>query len=413
MRFEKKELRKLCTVSNVFAAAYVVLIFTFLLIPSLGVRTKKDLRVDNRTAAGFPEVSVSNYRNFAPQFERWLADRFNTRKTYIRAWNYLLLHFFHESPHEQIVLGKDGFIFLAGHAAGKENENSLFRDLLAPDPKVVRETAGGFLELQPTFRQARPQLLFIAVATKHSLNYDKVPEKLRQEFRDNPSGIPVSTKITEVLTQADPQYAAQFFLDLYPEALIANRKLQLIPPKNFHWIPGPYTHLAAHRIAQRFGVTHGEFVLARENYDLRNTDSDLEHFFDFELDNPSWVRREKGDPVKQVPFTDKFPLKNCPKPILKQIHYAENPGAKGGRLLAIGDSFTPAICPDLARYFSQVTAIDFGAVRRYSPQLAKSFFREIINLYRPEYLVVVSHVGYEFADVIMDAINDPTLPLHK
>ena len=108
---------------------YMMVLAVILLFPVFLLNFKKDLKIDNRPAEKFPDLTWRNPTDIPRQFERWFGDRFGGRKNFISLGNMLLCKVFHESPNEHIAVGSDGFIFLASHNAGIENKNSLIMSI--------------------------------------------------------------------------------------------------------------------------------------------------------------------------------------------------------------------------------------------------------------------------------------------
>ena len=195
-----------------------------------------------------------------------------------------------------------------------------------------------------------------------------------------------------------PEAAAKYFVPLRSQAVKSAREINLIPTGNFHWIPGPYTHMAANLTARSLGVSQDALVLNPCNYRVVRIKSDL-RFFMYRWMKTDALKTPDEDFIALGIHSSRGIGKNLrekislPRAVDKIIYHAVNPNARGGRMLLFGDSFTNPLCRDMARYFQEVVSVEYTAFCRIDPEHARVWLKKIAALYQPNCIVVVSHVS--------------------
>ena len=365
---------------KVWNIVYIAIVAAILIFPTILVKLRPGLHVDNRVAAEFPALSIDNISDFPRQFESWFNDRIGGRDVFLAMGNYLIFQIFHESPGKQVLVGRDGFLFLASHHDGKDNFNSLIWSYFKFDQDRVKESANDFISLLSELEKSPIHVLFFSVPTKHLLYFDKMPSFIADEIPD--SRRVWTTEVINEIIRLRPD-AARFLVDIRPEAERVSSNVQLIPPGNFHWVPGPYTHLAANIIARKFGVASEIYVPKSDDYRLiKDKYSDLKQFI------YPWLRTPA-----LMTLNDDFSRMGIVTAASNAVEVCTfNPSAKGGRILLIGDSFTLPLGQDMARYFREVISIEHTEVeRREGKSIAEKAMRQLIAAWNPEYIVVISH----------------------
>ena len=374
---------------------YIAIVAAILLQPAMLMKLKPGVHVDNRPAAKFPILPPNNISDFPRQFEMWFNDRAAGRKNYGRIGNFLLFRLFRESPSTQIILGRDGFLFFASHHGGKENRNSLVWNLFNFKSHQVEKAANDFIALFPELERSPAKVIFINVPTKHLLYFDKMPAYITDSVSEPRRYW--ATEVTKEIIRHRPD-AARYFADLRSEAERAASTIQLIPIRNFHWIPGPYTHLASNVIARHLRLTDKGYIPKFHDYRLiKDNRSDLEHFIYRGLRSPALATSDEDFSrigITKIQGLEKSMQNVIPgaKALNTVAECAFNPSAKGGKMLLVGDSFTRPLCQDMARYCKEVVSIEYTALLRYIPKShAIEMMQQLVARWHPEYIVVVSH----------------------
>jgi alginate O-acetyltransferase complex protein AlgJ len=77
----------------------------------------KDIKSsENRKMSNFPTVNINYLDIYPSEFTKYFNDNFSIRSRCIEAYNTFILNFYHKSPiPDQMVFGKDGFLFLGGN----------------------------------------------------------------------------------------------------------------------------------------------------------------------------------------------------------------------------------------------------------------------------------------------------------
>ena len=386
---------------------YIAVVAVILLLPAVRIRLKKELRVENRAAEKFPDLSLKKLPAAPRQFERWFGDRFGGREQYIGLVNDILYHLFHESPCEQLIVGRHGFIFLGSNTGGVDSRDSLINLLFVFDRAKVERAATDFISRLPQVERIPAKVVFLNLMSKHYLNFAELPAAVQKMVPD--PGRLFSAEVEKEVIRRRPE-AARYFVKLRPEAERAAAKMQLIPPRNYHWIPGPYTHLAADVAARHLGVTGRTYVPKREDYRYTQVRSDLRQFVSRGLKTPALVTEERDFlrlGITTVRGISKIMPEILPRsPVLeKRVYRSVNPAAPGGKLLLIGNSFTNPLCRDMARYFREVISLEYTAIRLIDKSRGRDALRKLFARWHPEYIVVVSHVNAcDFVEFLTDVL---------
>lgn len=412
----KKTFIEPLTFPRLMNIAYLAAVSGILLFPSLGLDLKQGLIVDNRQAERFPVWSTDGFTGIPRQFELWFGDRFGGRRNCISWGNWILYHVFQESPNEQILIGRDGFLFFASHAGGKENRNSLVKQLFLYSNQQVASETMGFARHLDIFSKSQTHLLFMNVPTKHFLYYDHMPDSILKDL-SGPDRL-FSAVVEQEIARQYPEEATRFFIGLRSEAAKAASSIYLIPPKNFHWIPGPYTHLAANLTAEHFDITKQRDALKPGDYRTVNVKSDLRHFMYRWLKTPALITDNDDFENMGIHMTRGIAPRLLNKVSLsadmnEMTCYSNNPMAPGGRMLVFGDSFANPLCQDMARYFQEVISVEYTAFCRLDPVHALDCLKQISDAYAPEYIVIVGHVSAITwageAAAILESLRDSAL----
>lgn len=101
---------------------WIVSFFLIILFPSiiyLFVRGERDEENrENRNENEKPIFSPDNMETYPSDYEAYYNDHIPFRNTLIKMNSYLDYYVFHESPNQDVVVGKDGWLFYAGKEDG-------------------------------------------------------------------------------------------------------------------------------------------------------------------------------------------------------------------------------------------------------------------------------------------------------
>ena len=134
----------------------------------------KDIKSsENRKMAEFPIPNIENLDAYPSKFNLYFNDNFSIRARLIEMYNTFILSMYHKSPMpDQIVFGKDGYIFLGDdELTSFRGKNILTSDELS---KIKQE-----LEYRTKYLAKRNCKFYVLVApNKAAIYYDKMPENV-------------------------------------------------------------------------------------------------------------------------------------------------------------------------------------------------------------------------------------------
>ena len=94
---------------------YLITIFLIFFVPGLlfvsGKGKSASDTEENRTLSAMPKLEISTYRVFPTQFEDYFNDHLPLKDQLVFANSYLDYRFFHSSSSDQVVVGKNGWLF--------------------------------------------------------------------------------------------------------------------------------------------------------------------------------------------------------------------------------------------------------------------------------------------------------------
>lgn len=376
-------------------AVFFLVFAAIILCPLAFFDFSDGLSTENRLKEKFPDLpaSVSELKTFTGRLETWFNDRIGFRKELISLYNKTLVSVFGILPADNLVLGKDGTVFLtaASHATVRHDDvlsafggNQDWENSVKSQKKLIKDAWDWMGE-------AGVKTVFLAVPTSTILRFGDLPDFLQKMIeKKKVETPPVAEALKEFLTE-NPQARDNF---LYPldEALALSQQHPVYPQKNFHWTVSPYTALVAGRLAELLGDTPAP--VPDKSFMPCVTPSDLSHLAGFVMYN-------ENDVCPTEEFLHEFPLVNytfrSPPPsfpLLSDVQaasYWHNEKGIKKNILVIGDSFNSALGLPLARTYENVLTVDFwGLTRQYKDQL-KTILQKILDEFQPDAIIVVSH----------------------
>lgn len=192
------------------------------------------LSTENRLKEKFPDLpaSVSELKTFTGRLEAWFNDRIGFRKELISLYNKTLVSVFGILPADNLVLGKDGTVFLtaASHATVRHD------DVLA--------AFGGKLDWENSVKsqkklikdawdwigEAGVKTVFLAVPTSPVVRFGDLPDFLQKMIEKKKVETPPVAEALKEFVAKNPRARDNF---LYPldEALALSQQHPVYPKK--------------------------------------------------------------------------------------------------------------------------------------------------------------------------------------
>ncbi len=218
----KKEEKKV--VNIVFSLIYSVLFFALTLVPFVGmIFGWGGENKENRTLAQMPSLITSDSDSkkfntkFGQEFETYISDNFGFRQEVISGWNAAQYFFFNDSAVENVMVGKDKWLFYSSTAADYEGTN------LYSDRMIFRIAKTAEL-MERYASDSGAAYVFTIAPNKATIYPEYVSSKYKKSERTNLS------RLSEALSGSD------FYLDieeLFNEKL--GRDTQYYYKLDSHW----------------------------------------------------------------------------------------------------------------------------------------------------------------------------------
>ncbi len=320
---------------------------------------------ENRQLADWPELtaSLAALQKWPAQYETWVRDHFGYRSTLIAWHTQLMLDVLGISPRADVVLGKNGWLFL-----GTNKSVDAYRCLFPYD-------AGGLANEVASTRERTDYLAARGIKYLNVWAPDK--EEIYPEFLplwiQKTAGPCRMDQLGETLHRAGLSY-----VDLRPAEQAAKQQAQAYHTTDTHW----------NALGAYFGYRQIVDELRKWFPAMRRLEPGEVQFVD--------IPRPGGDLARQLdlekryagPQTfEKLPRRchrvppSVTRPKGTKLEAFDCPGSTGPRVLMFGDSYGNALIPFLAESASHFLAVEFG------PPLDK----ELVDIEKPD-VVIDIHV---------------------
>jgi hypothetical protein len=375
---------------GLISASFVAIIF------GISATSVDDFRrKENRTPYIYPKfpTSISEFKKFPSAFEKAFNDHLPFRKYLIRIFCELSVKLLKASPHNQLLIGKEGHCFLASH--DNRAGNDLIFETLIIDAQTIQRKSNYLRKKESFLRDLKVPTLMLAIPTSPLLEFHNLPSFIQKQIDPSFLETPPALRLIRSMSK---EFSEKYLLFPYKEILEANKTYPLFPVKNFHWRTSRYTKLVASCVADRFEIAPYEkpgFVEFRKE----QTVSDLSRLAGTRLINRNDLVYKKNI-WKSLNIRDKNPsgvYENYPT-FLHSL-YTVNPSQKG-KLLLVGNSFTYALRFDLARYFGEVLSINFDAAHK-SPKI-REWIQFVFENIQPDYIVFCKHNEFSIEEEFID-----------
>jgi hypothetical protein len=391
---------KLSTINKVL---FISAFFIYLLSPLLYLNITGKYSIENRYLQEFPLPpagynSSEQWRAFIKNFESWFNDRIGFRETMVAAWGILHVEIFKIPHFGRLFIGSHNRIFLDGSVVSMLNVKNFNPSLLpgkrdnpAYHAKIISEK---LVNMKKYFQLP---IAIVNVPQRPILDFQYLPYFLRKFTAKDVIKNHYDKEIIDLLSDEARQ------LVIYPidEAVKENTVSPLYPIKNFHWTSSRYTKLAASKIAEYFQLGKYESP-GLADFETGRVYSDIIQFSGFPMyDDTALVYKnnifDKLGIACDIAIADVYPELRFLPTSPYSPKYAVNKNMRNGpRILALGNSFTPQLANDLARYFQECLAVEASIWPRQwdenidHSQKIKNWTDTVLRVYRPDYIIIVT-----------------------
>jgi len=337
---------------------------------------------EKRNPSQYPPlpVTVENISSFPSVYEEAFNDNLPFRELFIKFNSDILLKIFNSSPHKQLLIGKNNHCFLASHANG--TNDLIFSSIEITEQRIL-EISQYLKDKKSFLEDLNVPVIMLSIPTSPLLDFSNIPYGIQKEIDLSFLKKPPMQRVIDNMPQ---EYSQKYLLFPYERILKANDEYPLFPSKNFHWSISRYTKLTASCIAEKFGIEPYEKPRLDE-FEIQKTVSDLSNFAGTKIYNKNDLVYKEGVweklNISDMNIADVY--NRCPEYPCK---YTVNPD-KVGKLLLVGDSYTPFLRFDLARHFGEIVSVNFN-MSRHNPNTElwmKCLFEDI----KPDYIVFIAH----------------------
>jgi len=333
---------------KILSAAFCGLFLLVCIVFALGALQAQDsAEAEGRELAAFPELKKEGSFNtaFFTEFDAWLTDRFMFRQTLVTLNSLVREHVFRTGS-DEVIVGKDDFLFLAETAADYTGESSL-------SDAEIDSIASALQSLSDYADQHGSRLLVAIAPNKNTVYPDRMPSVYRR---------------TEEATNMDRLYAALgergvLYTDL--RETFRDAPVQLYHSRDTHW-NSEGARLAYCAILADAGIVRPDYT----EFALKTTEG-----FVGDLDGllyPSLSLTDQ-DQVRDFDFSAQF-IYTTPYQTAMDMTIATR-GRGEGKLLVFRDSFGSALIPYFSSAFSEVR---YERALPYRIDLLKQFDAELV-----------------------------------
>ncbi len=318
---------------------------------------------ENRKLAEWPPLTanLAALQKWPALYETWVRDNFGYRSALIAAHSELMLDVLGISPRADVLLGKDGWLFL-----GTNKSIDAYRCIFPFTPEGLQHEIAYTRERTEYLASKGIKYLNVWAPNKENVYPEFLPMWVQK------SGGPCRMdQIGETLHKAGLSY-----LDLRAAEMEAKRSALAYHKTDTHW----------NAVGAYFGYRHIATELRKWFPEMRVVEQNALQFVE--------IPRPGGDLARQLdlekryagPQTFEKMARRCKRvepsvtrPKGTKLEAFDCPGSKGPRVLMFGDSYGNALIPFLAESCSHFLAVEFG------PPLDK----ELVDVEKPDVVIDV------------------------
>lgn len=344
-------------------------------------------RAENRTPAALPAApaSLAGLPAWTAGVDAWLKDHFGLRNRLVDALDQIHFRVFGAFTSPQIVMGREGRVFLASHVAGEEYRNSLIlagcgAGVAPAKLQAIAQSMATVLERSDAAGAGRS--LAVVAPSASALYQAQLPPWLERRCRG-------ATPMADGIVAAMPEPMRDRAASLRPLMAALDPATPAIPRYNFHWDGDGPLH-AAPWIAETLLGRRAVFALPTR---MERKRSDITGFF-------PGVRL-----FAEVPQADegKAGVATCLGPPcfaaelgaevatrLEDLRRHRSPQGEG-RLLLLTDSFGAFVAAGFTPYFREVVQVSLNNLPYLSAGQRAQLRRALFDQYRPDATVYLLH----------------------
>jgi len=332
-------------VSTGLALLFLLVIFVPLVIGMFNLAPKIDTHPlqENRVLAPKPHFRFASPFAFFPRYRDYYNDHFNFRRLLIPVYNYLEVKLFHVSPLPHVLLGKQGWLFMAWQNE-RIREIDYFRRIEPFTPGDLERWRICLEQRRNWLKSRGIHYLFMVTANKSTIYPELVPDRFRR--LDGPSRL-------DQLIDYLGKHSDIDVLDLRQAMWIHKKKHPVYRPTDTHWNEyGAYLgYLEIVKALARFypdirPVYYGEEdirIIRRDGGDLALMLSLQDSLF---REETLELKRKPVSAREGQPLKEKYPWVS--------VSVKERPGTTLPRAIIVHDSFAARFKRFLSEHFSRV-----------------------------------------------------------
>lgn len=344
-------------------------------------------RAENRPPAALPArpASLAGVPAWTAGIDAWLKDHFGLRNRYVDALDRINYRVFGGFTSPQILMGREGRIFLASHVAGEGYRNSLILTSCGEAVPQARreEIARGLAALLERSDAAGPaRAVAVLVPSSAALYPQELPAWLERRCRGAPP-------LLDGIVAAMPETLRPRVLNLHPLLAGMDPATPAIPRNHFHWAgAGPLR--SAQWISEEVLGRAPAFPLptrvARERSDITGFFPGLRIEAEMTLSD----EQRAGVSACIGPPCFGAELGAEAARLLEDLRRYDSP-APQGRLLMLTDSFGSFAASGFTPYFRQVVQVSLNNVPLLSAGQRAQLREALMAQYRPDAVLFLVH----------------------
>ncbi len=313
---------------KIFCAAFCTLFFAACLLFAAGAFIgEEDASAEGRELAAFPSLKTEEggfNTAFFTEFDAWLTDHFSLRRSLITLDGWVKSTLF-ATGSDQVIVGRDDFLFLADTAADFTGESAM------TDAEIAA-AADALAALSARAADYGAKLIVAVAPNKNTVYPDKMPASYRRS--DSPSNL---ERLHTALEQRGILYT-----DL--AAALTDKETLLYHRRDTHW-NGTGALAAYNAIMDTAGIAHENY----ETYPLITAQD-----FRGDLDELLYPSADLYDEniLPDFDFASRFIYTSNYLTPMDMIITTRGKGE--GKLLVFRDSFGSALIPYLSAAFGEV-----------------------------------------------------------
>ena len=315
---------------------------------------------ENRELAPFPEISVQNYSGFSKGFEDYFNDHLQFRSQLVMLNSLTDYYVFRRSPPDQVVIGRDGWLFYGTKEDGDPIGNYMGENLCTEDELAY--IASHVIEQRDDLAAKGIEFVIFVAPNRERVYSEYMPAAYGSPAEEYPA-----KQIIEYLKENTDIRVVYAYADLMEARKIVDDNLYYKTDTHWNWLGG---YVGTRALMRELG--HDIPALDDPGFSISSEGEPVSAMIDL-MGLNGWIRVDDNNPQIRGVEENRVELKTFD--YYRDTIESESDADDRRKLFMIKDSFAFYMQPYTAAQFAECT---FVHKFYYSPELIDEYSPDIV-----------------------------------